>query len=120
MKYKEANDVKELAEKIIDKLEMYWVKKENMVYVRSYGSKSNAIARIHTLGKAWHVKFEPHYLIEVISERFDKLNEDEKTKVIIHELLHIPHTFGGGFRHHKDWVTPKNVEQHFRKFKEKS
>ena len=117
MKYEEADDVKEIAEEIINKLKMNWVKRENMLYVRSYGSKSNAIARIHTLGKAWQIKFEPHYLIEVISERFDKLGNDEKIKVIIHELLHIPKTFGGGFRHHKDWVTPRNVEKHFREFK---
>jgi len=116
MKYIEAPDVKELAEKIIDKLNMYWVDKSRMLYVRSFGSKSNAIARIHTMGKAWQVKFPTYYLIEVISEKYDRLSETDKTKVIIHELLHIPKTFGGGFRHHKDWVTPQNVEKHYRRF----
>ncbi len=116
MKYEEAPDVKRLAEEIIDKLNMHWIDKRRMIYVRSYGSVSNAIARVHTLSKAWQVKFPTHYLIEVISEKYDKLPEDKKTKVIIHELLHIPKTFGGGFRHHKDWVTPRNVEIHYRRF----
>ena len=116
MKYEEAPDVKELAEEIIDKLNMHWIDKSRMIYVRSYGSKSNAIARVHTMGKAWQVKFPAHYLIEVISEKYDKLPKEKKIKVIIHELLHIPKTFGGGFRHHADWVTPYNVEKHYRKF----
>jgi predicted metallopeptidase len=49
------------------------------------------------------------YVLEFISERFDKLNDDEKEKTIIHELMHIPKNFGGGFRHH-DHVSRENVE----------
>ncbi len=50
------------------------------------------------LGKVWEAGFniKPRYLIEVISERYDRLNQQEKEKVIIHELLHIPKCFGEG------------------------
>ena len=48
------------------------------------------------------------YTIEFL-EKFDKLNKEEQDKVIIHELMHIPKTFGGGFRQH-DYVCDKNVE----------
>jgi len=49
------------------------------------------------------------YLIEVISEKFDRLPVDEQLKVIIHELMHIPKSFGGGFIHH-DKVHENSVE----------
>ena len=56
------------------------------------------------------------YVLEFLSERFDKLDEEEKTKVIIHELMHIPICFGGGFKHH-DFVTEKNVKKYYQEYK---
>ena len=45
------------------------------------------------------------------------MSEEDKIKTIIHELMHIPHTFGGGFKHH-NFVTEKNVELFYKRFKE--
>ncbi len=56
--------------------------------------------------KAMGVK--AHYTIEFL-EKFEKLNKEEQNKVLIHELLHIPKTFGGGFRQH-DYVCEEQVE----------
>ena len=56
-----------------------------------------------------------HYVIEVISENFDSMKEDEQTKTIIHELMHIPKGMKGGFRHH-DFVCQRNVEAMYRKY----
>ena len=55
-----------------------------------------------------------HYAIEFL-EIFDRMNEKEQDKVIIHELLHIPKTFGGGFRQH-DFVCDENVRVLHEKF----
>jgi len=58
------------------------------------------------------------YALEFLSERFDKMPQEEQMKVIIHELMHIPKTFGGGFKHH-DHVTDKNVNFHYQEYKKR-
>ncbi|MDI6720984.1 MAG: putative metallopeptidase [Candidatus Aenigmarchaeota archaeon] len=87
--------------------------------IRSRGSTSRrTLARCHALSrimqKALGVK--AHYVIEVISENFDRLNENEQMKTLIHELLHIPKGMKGGFRYH-DYVCRRNVEELYRKYR---
>jgi predicted metallopeptidase len=81
------------------------VKCERLVCFRSRGSKSRAIARIWSLPKLWQraLNVEAHYIIEVVSERYDKLSEDEKDKTMIHELLHIPKNFSGAVVSHRTY-----------------
>lgn len=87
-------------------------------FVRSKGSQSRrTLARCHTTPRIVQhaLGVKAHYIIEVISEHFDKLDEKEKTKTIIHELLHIPKGMKGGFRHH-DYVCRRNIEQIYRNY----
>ena len=87
---------------------------DRVVCIRSRGSKaSRALARIHGLPRIWQeaLASDPVYIIEVISERFDALDEEAKDKVLIHELLHIPKGFGGGLRGHKKAINRRRVEQ---------
>ena len=111
--YERAPDVAEVVSIIIEKLDFTHIPKHRVYCYRSYGSKArNVIARIHSLPKIWQQALsEPaYYAVEVLSEQYDSLSEDEKKKTLIHELLHIPNSFGGGFRHHKNWVTRRRVE----------
>jgi len=113
-RYERAPDVSELLFRIVDKLAFTHVPKNRVYCYRSHGSKaSNTIARVHSLPKIWQQALsEPaYYAVEVLSEQYDPLPIDEKEKTLIHELLHIPRSFGGGFRHHKDWVTRRRVEE---------
>lgn len=113
IRYHEAPDVKELVELVVSKLDFRHVDLSCVYCFRSVGSKSRrTVARIHGLGKLWQKALNKHsaYLIEVISERYDRLSREEKEKVIIHELLHIPKGFAGGFRPHKGHITRKKIE----------
>jgi len=94
------------------------VKLDSVVCIRSFGSSSRGtIARCHALGKAMQLALgrRGFYVIEVINKRFEKLSDVEKIKVLIHELMHIPKSFGGGFKHH-DYVCHKNVEIEYERY----
>lgn len=113
IKYFPAPDIKKQAEAIVYILEWKHIQLEHVGFLRSTGSTSQGtIARCHALGKAMQLAMgrkKSFYLVEVISERFDKLSIEEQVEVIIHELMHIPKTFGGGFVHH-DRVSDKAVK----------
>jgi predicted metallopeptidase len=113
IKYAEAPDVKKLADEIAEELSLFHVIPQFVFCFRSTGSTSEyTIARIHGLGKIWQeaLNLAPSYAIEVISERYDRLSQSEKEKTIIHELLHVPEGFAGGFRPHKGYIDRKTVE----------
>jgi predicted metallopeptidase len=122
LKYVEAPDVKRLVNEVVDSLDLFHVVPQFVYCYRSKGSKSKrTVARIHGLGKIWQEALlkPPAYVIEVISERYDRLSEEEKEKTIIHELLHIPKGFSGGFRPHKGYINKKRVEKLHRILAEK-
>ena len=111
IRYENAEDIKESSINIINTLGLDYINPELVGFIRSYHSSAHrVIARCHGLGKVMQVAFNTpsRYVIEVISERFDKLSEEDKIKTLIHEIMHIPKNFGGGFRHH-DYVNSKNV-----------
>lgn len=122
LKYIEAPDVKRLVDEIVDNLGFSHIILQFVYCYRSKGSKSKRIiARIHGLGRIWQQALgrSPTYIIEVISERYDKLSEKEKEKTIIHELLHIPMGFSGGFRPHKGYIDRKQIDNLHKKLLER-
>ena len=117
MKYEFSPDLQKIAEEISNLLFPHVIT-ERVKCFRSYGSSSKyTIARCHTIGKIMQKALDTkaHYVLEFISENFDKLDDKEKLKTIVHELMHIPKTFGGGFKHH-DFVCEKNVNFFAQKF----
>lgn len=114
IEYVEAPDVKKLVDEIVDSLDLFHVVPQFLHCYRSHGSESKRIiARIHGLGRIWQeaLRRPPSYVIEVISERYDKLSGEEKEKTLIHELLHIPKGFSGGFRPHKGYIDKMKIER---------
>ena len=119
IRYEPARDVSGRVEEILHRVEMPHVDSSRVTCLRSKGSRSRrVIARCHGLSKVMQLALNqgPHYVIEVISERFDKLSREDQTRVLIHELMHIPYSFGGGFRAHKPYVTRQKVEKVYQEF----
>jgi|SRR3989344_5687738 len=111
MKYEYAWDLRDRMVDIIKTLGMNHVNVNRVECIRSFGSSTKrTLARCHALGKVMQkgMKTDAFYTIEFL-EKFEKLSKVEQDKVIIHELMHIPKAFGGGFRQH-DFVCDENVE----------
>ncbi len=114
VKYEYSEEWTLKALELAEKLGYRHIVKDRVACIKSRGSKTRrTIARIHALGKVMQLgmKQQPFYTIELISEKFDRQSQDEKLKTIIHELMHIPHSFGGGFRHHRPFVNRKTVDR---------
>ena len=117
MKYQHADDLQDLMYDIIQMLNMGHIDMDRVKCVRSQGSNSRGvIARVHTLSKAMQIGMgiPAYYVIEFL-ERYERLSEQDKIETIIHELLHIPKAFGGGFRHH-DYVESRRVRKLYKQY----
>lgn len=117
-----ADDVREIMEDLIDRLDMTHIKSDAVYCVRSRGSSARAYARIWGLSRIFQITagYQPTYVIEVLSQHFDKLDFERRKKVIIHELLHIPLTFSGSLRSHKGRnhaVDDRTVERLYQQLK---
>lgn len=122
MEYHPAPELDQEIGRIISRLSMGHLDPRRIRVVRSRGTQSRRIlARCHTLPKALQsgLGLPSHYVIELLSENYDRLSEEEKTKTLIHELLHIPASFGGGFRNH-DYVRARRVNQLYEKYQKES
>lgn len=118
IRYEMAPDIESKLKRISRRLKMNYIDLDRVKGVRSYGSTGKGvIARCHALPKVMQLALgiDAHYVIEILTENYDRLSEEEQIKILIHELMHIPETFGGGFRMHRDHVTRKNVEKLYRK-----
>lgn len=75
---------------------------ENITALRSYNSRAHAYARIWGLSKVWQMTLnkDPHYIIEILSEKYDSLTDTKKDEVLLHELAHIPANFSGSLVPH--------------------
>ncbi len=103
MDWQLAPELHRRVKKLVKALQFSHIDSKKIVAFRSYGSKSRARARIWSLPRIWQkaLKVEPHYCLEVLSEKFDNLSNKDQDKILIHELLHIPKTFSGALLSHR-------------------
>jgi len=101
--WKEAKEIKRDIKHIISVIKLPYIDSSRVFCFRTYGSKSRSYARIWSMPKIFQkaLNIKPAYVIEVLSKYFDRLDEDAKKKVLIHELLHIPKNFSGSLLPHR-------------------
>jgi len=104
MKWEKAPDIYQQIRQIVKKLKLDYLDCQKIICFRSLGSTSNARARIWSFPRIWQQALNqpPYYIIEVLSQHFDKLSPDDKSRVLIHELLHIPKNFSGSLLPHRN------------------
>ena len=102
MDWQEATDVKQTITHLTQILDFPHIQLERIYCYRTEGSKARAYARTWSFPKIFQkaLGVEAAYVIEVLSKHYDKLNDDAKKKVLIHELLHIPKNFSGALLPH--------------------
>ncbi|MBI2545117.1 MAG: metallopeptidase [Candidatus Aenigmarchaeota archaeon] len=118
IKYQRAPDIESLVHDVSQKLNLSH-DLSRVVCIRSTGSQSRRVlARCHTISRAIQtgLGIKAHYVIEVVSENFDRQSNEEQIKTIIHELMHIPKAFGGGFKGH-GYVNRRTVEKLYQTYK---
>ncbi len=111
MEWDNAQDVKEDLENILKKIDLPYIDIKKIHCYRTKGSKTRAYARTWAFPKIFQraLNVKPAYVIEVLSNHYDKLDHDAKMKVLIHELLHIPKNFSGALLPHK--TRSRNLHQ---------
>lgn len=92
----------DLVKDIVSKLNWEYINTDQVHCVFSQNSKSRALARIWSTPRIFSFAFgtKPLYVIELLHSKYLKLNDSDKIKVLIHELLHIPKTFSGALSPH--------------------
>lgn len=124
MDWKPAPDITAEINYLIRSLEFKHIDVSKVICFRSYGSVARMRARIWSFPRVWQLALNmpPHYIIEVNSKHFDHLSHDDRLKVLIHELMHIPKTFSGSLVPHRNRggrIDRKSVEKRFKGIFEK-
>jgi len=122
MDIRPAPDVQKLVKSVCKRSLFPHVDVRRVFCMRSIGATSRARARIWSFPKIWQMALStpPHYVIEVLSHHFDHLSSDDKLRVIIHELMHIPKNFSGALVPHRGRYTRidrRTVEKVFAQYK---
>lgn len=103
MEVEKAPDVARLLAQILQRLPFGYIDRRHIVCIRSRRATSRARARIWSFPKVWQLALNlpAYYTIEVLAQHFDHLSVDDKVRILIHELMHIPKNFSGALMPHR-------------------
>lgn len=102
MEVRPAPDIRRQLKQVLRTGDYPHIKVSRVFCFRSHGSTARARARIWAFPKIWQLALntDPAYIIEVLSEKFDHLSDKDQTRVLVHELAHIPKNFSGSLLPH--------------------
>jgi len=115
-----APDVKKRVIKIVRHMpDFHYIDTSRIICMRSTKATSRARARIWSFPHIWQMALAlpSYYIIEVLSQYFDTMNESDQTRVLIHELMHIPKNFSGALVPHRGIhkkINARSVEELYR------
>lgn len=119
--WKEAPEVTRRVRELVKLSGLNHIRTKRVICFRSENAKTRAYARIWGFPRIWQqaLRLEPAYVIEVISEKFDRLSQKDQDMILIHEFLHIPRTFSGALVPHHDrgGVNKDRVREIYRNFR---
>lgn len=97
-----AGDIKGRVDDLIVRLNLDYLQKSRIICFRSENSTTRAVARMWGLNRLWQqaLNQDAAYVLEVISEKFDKLPKRKQDEVLLHELAHVPKNFSGALMPH--------------------
>ncbi|RLF06065.1 MAG: metallopeptidase [Thermoprotei archaeon] len=121
IEYKEAVEIYPIFKELCSAPGLDHIKLERIKVYYSFGTKTTSAARIYGIPKILQIAYniEPAYAIEIVYENFSKLSWEDKIKVLIHELLHIPRTFSGALRPHGRYITSEIIDELYDRFSRK-
>lgn len=122
MEVEKAPDVAHLLAQILQRLPFDYIDRKHIVCIRSRRATSRARARIWSFPKIWQLALNlpAYYTIEVLSQHFDHLSVDDKIRILIHELMHIPKNFSGALIPHRGLhkhINRRTVEHLFQTYR---
>ncbi len=124
MDIQKAPDISRAVRHILAHVPFTHVDPKRIICIRSYRATSRARARIWSFPRVWQLALSlpAYYVIEVLSEHFDDLSREDQSRVLIHELMHIPKNFSGslvphrGRRSHIDRRTVEKIYQIYKNY----
>lgn len=123
MKTELAPDIDKRTSAIVLALDLKHISGKHIICMRSTGAKTRALARIWGLPRIWQqaLFLKAYYIIEVVSEKFDKMSKEDQDRTLIHELMHVPKTFSGALVPHECFgkkIDTKSVNELYKRYKQ--
>lgn len=120
---KAPTELVELVEDLVASLPHFKHVDASRVHFIFSNSRTRALAYCHAMSRRiqFALGIEPHYVIELIERKWQKLGPEDKVRVLIHELYHIPRTFSGNLRGHKrgfgaGWMRSRTEHELFNQY----